>query len=49
MMGEANKLKESVNNTKNGFKNAANTVKGDLKNLFSLTPKNTPSEPPNRV
>lgn len=46
-MGEANKLKESVANTKKGFENAANTVKGDfqkLKGMFS--PKNTP---PNRV
>lgn len=46
-MGEANKLKESATNTKKGFENAANTVKGDfqkLKGMFS--PKNTP---PNRV
>lgn len=46
-MGEANKLKERAANTKKGFENAANTVKGDfqkLKGMFS--PKNTP---PDRV
>ena len=52
-MGEANKLKERAANTKNNFENAANTVKGDFKSLSSvfksLTPKNTPTEPPNRV
>lgn len=46
-MGEANKLKESVNNTKKGFTNAANTVKGDLNKLKGMfSPKNTP---PDRV
>lgn len=49
-MGEAKKLKQSAKDTKDGFTNAANTVKGDLKNLSSvfksLKPKNTTSNPP---
>jgi hypothetical protein len=50
-MGEANKLIQSANDTKEGFTNAAKTIKGDLKSLSSVfnslkKPKNTP---PDRV
>lgn len=53
-MGEANKLIQSANDTKEVFTNAAKTIKGDLKSLSSVfnslkKPKNTPSNPPDRV